>query len=80
MFATLTAVGVDNITTKGHLLWGFNGWTFHSFTRWYPLVCKCVWELSCRQEASPRPCHWSLRESTWRPASVSLKWGYLFLW
>jgi hypothetical protein len=29
--ATLTAVGVDKITTKGHLQWGFNGWTFYIF-------------------------------------------------
>jgi hypothetical protein len=29
--ATLTAVGVDKITTKGPLQWGFSGWTFHFF-------------------------------------------------
>jgi hypothetical protein len=26
--ATLTVMGVDKITTKGPLQWGFNGWTF----------------------------------------------------
>jgi hypothetical protein len=31
--ATLTAVGVGKITTKGPLLWGFNSWTLHSFTQ-----------------------------------------------
>jgi hypothetical protein len=31
IFATLTAVGIDKITTKGPLQWGFNGWTFYSF-------------------------------------------------
>jgi hypothetical protein len=29
-FATLTAVEIDKITTKGSLQWGFNGWTFCS--------------------------------------------------
>jgi hypothetical protein len=32
IFAMLTAVGIDKITTKGPLQWGFNGWTFNSFT------------------------------------------------
>jgi hypothetical protein len=32
--AILTVVGVvDKITTKGPLQWGFNGWTFYSFTQ-----------------------------------------------
>jgi hypothetical protein len=31
MSAILTVVGVDKITTKGPLQWGFNSWTFHSF-------------------------------------------------
>jgi hypothetical protein len=31
--ATLTVVGVDKITTKRPLQWGFNGWTFYSFTQ-----------------------------------------------
>jgi hypothetical protein len=29
--ATLTMVGVDKITTKGPLQWGFNGWIFYLF-------------------------------------------------
>jgi hypothetical protein len=31
IFATLKAVGIDKIKTKGPLKWGFNGWTFYSF-------------------------------------------------
>jgi hypothetical protein len=26
-------VGIDKITIKGPLQWGFNGWTFYSFTQ-----------------------------------------------
>jgi hypothetical protein len=33
IFATLTAVGIDKITTKGALQWGFNGLKFYSFTQ-----------------------------------------------
>jgi hypothetical protein len=33
IFTTLTAVGIDKITTEGPLQWGFNGWTFYSFTQ-----------------------------------------------
>jgi hypothetical protein len=31
--ATLAVVRIDKITTKGSLQWGFNGWTFYSFTQ-----------------------------------------------
>jgi hypothetical protein len=31
--ATLTAVGIDKITTKEPLQCGFNGWIFYSFTQ-----------------------------------------------
>jgi hypothetical protein len=34
IFATLTAVGIDKITKKGPLQWGFNAWTFFFF--FYP--------------------------------------------
>jgi hypothetical protein len=33
IFATLTAVGIGKVTTKGPLQWDFNGWTFYSFIR-----------------------------------------------
>jgi hypothetical protein len=38
IFATLSAVGIDKTTTKGPLQWGFNGWTFYSFTQTVSLV------------------------------------------
>jgi hypothetical protein len=36
--ATLTVVGVDKITTKGPLQWGFNGWTFYLITQFFELT------------------------------------------
>jgi hypothetical protein len=33
IFATLTAVGIDKITTKRPLQWDFDGGTFYSFTQ-----------------------------------------------
>jgi hypothetical protein len=36
-------MGMDKTT---NLQWGFNGWTFHSFTQTASLVYKGAWELS----------------------------------
>jgi hypothetical protein len=33
LFATLSVVEIDKVTTNGPLQWGFNGWTFYSFTQ-----------------------------------------------
>jgi hypothetical protein len=35
--ATLTMVGVEKITTKGHLQCGFNGWVFYFMYFFYPM-------------------------------------------
>jgi hypothetical protein len=64
---TLTVVGVDKITTKGPLQWGFNGWTFHSFTQMEsPGLYRCLGVVRLTQSliferVNPRACICYLR-------------------
>jgi hypothetical protein len=38
--ATLTAVGIDKITTKEPLQWGFNGWIFYFILFYFTSTTK----------------------------------------
>jgi hypothetical protein len=76
--ATLTVVGVDKIITKGPFQWGFNDYTFHSFTQRASsglygcvVVVRLIGSLFQTQSLV-------FERVNQEPASVASGWGHLF--